>query len=294
MSRRPAMSVAFAIVEVISIMNGRRDAAFLNFWNRDLPRFAGEGDLYHGAYGYRLRSNFGFDQLERAYQTLRDNPESRQVVLGIWDPRIDFPDEHGKPVSPDIPCNICSSLKVRGGKLEWLQVMRSNDLFKGLPYNLIQFTTLQEVMAGWLGLELGSYNHISDSLHLYEEEYELALGYEAGDVVLNPDDLRLPKTESDAVWSEMGRRVDELVAADVPPSRLRELSTLPSYPQGYQNLMCVIVAEAARRRRNVDLAAELMAACTNPVLTRLWSQWSARKKVPTPSDQPTFTKAESA
>lgn len=45
--------------------------------------------------------------------------------------------------------------------------MRSNDVHRGLPYNVVQFTTLQEVMAGWLGLEVGGYHHWSDSLHLY-------------------------------------------------------------------------------------------------------------------------------
>jgi hypothetical protein len=61
------------------------------------------------------------------------------------------------------------------------------------------------------------------------------------------DDLRLPKTQSDAVWSEMERRVDELLKADVPPRRLRELSR----SEGYQNLLRVVAAEAARRRRIV-------------------------------------------
>jgi thymidylate synthase len=72
--------------------------------------------------------------------------------------------------------------------------MRSNDLFKGLPYNLIQFTTLQEIIAGWLRIEVGSYNHISDSLHLYESEFQDALAYEPAEQTCNEDDLRLPST----------------------------------------------------------------------------------------------------
>ncbi len=48
--------------------------------------------------------------------------------------------------------------------------MRSNDHFRGLPHNLIQFTTVQEVLAGWLGISLGSYHHYSDSLHVYESD----------------------------------------------------------------------------------------------------------------------------
>jgi thymidylate synthase len=134
-SRTPALSVAFSIVEVIGILNGRRDSGYLNYFNADLPKYAGTGPEYHGAYGFRLRKNVGFDQLLRASNALTANSEGRQVVLQIWDAKVDFPSDDGKPVAEDIPCNICSMLKVRNGKLEWSQIMRSNDVFRGLPCN---------------------------------------------------------------------------------------------------------------------------------------------------------------
>jgi thymidylate synthase len=98
-SRTPALSVAFSIVEVIGILNGRRDSEYLNFFNPLLPRFAGEVPEYHGAYGFRLRRNLGFDQLQRASEALRANPEGRQIVLQIWDAKLDFPSEDGAPIS---------------------------------------------------------------------------------------------------------------------------------------------------------------------------------------------------
>ena len=87
-SRIPALSVAFAVVEVIGILNGRRDSAYLNFFNPLLPNFAGTGAEYHGAYGFRLRSSVGFDQLERASNALKANGDGRQIVLQIWDADI--------------------------------------------------------------------------------------------------------------------------------------------------------------------------------------------------------------
>ena len=131
-ARRPAINPAFAIAETVWILAGRDDSALPNHWNPELPRYTGHGEHYHGAYGHRLRRRFGFDQLERAYLALRNNPVSRQVVLQIWDPNFDFPDEYGQPANQDIPCNVLSMLKVRDGKLEWTQVMRSNDLFTDL------------------------------------------------------------------------------------------------------------------------------------------------------------------
>ena len=88
---------------------------------------------------------------------------------------LDFPSDNGLPVADDIPCNICSMLKVRNGRLEWSQIMRSNDIFLGLPHNFVQFMTLQEVLAGWIGIEPGTYTHFADSLHLYEKNAERRL-----------------------------------------------------------------------------------------------------------------------
>ena len=48
--------------------------------------------------------------------------------------------------------------------------MRSNDVLLGTPYNFVQYTSLQEILAGWLDIGVGSYNHYSDSLHLYERD----------------------------------------------------------------------------------------------------------------------------
>src|SRR5437773_2183491 len=125
-SRQPALNPAFAIAEVVWIVSGRRDSAFLNYWNPKLPQFAGNAKRYHGAYGFRLRRYFGLDQLERAYQALLNNPDTRQVVLQIWDPSTDLPMEDGSPANPDIPCNICAFAKIRNRKLEWTQILRSN------------------------------------------------------------------------------------------------------------------------------------------------------------------------
>src|SRR5262245_53633665 len=92
-SRAPAMNPAFALAEVIWIMCVRDDSAFLNYFNPVLPGFAGRGATYHGAYGYRLRKHFGIDQLDRAFKALSANPDSRQVVLQIWDSPKDIPHE---------------------------------------------------------------------------------------------------------------------------------------------------------------------------------------------------------
>lgn len=285
-SRSPGLSVAFAIVEVIGILNGRRDSGYLNFFNPRLPKFAGNGSLYHGAYGFRLRENVGFDQLDRAYQALRSNPDGRQVVLQIWDSSKDFPTSSGAPVAPDIPCNVCSMLKVRNNRLEWVQVMRSNDLFKGLPYNFVQFTTLQEVMAGWIGVDLGSYSHFSDSLHVYDNEIDLAFGSFRRPAPPNGDSLALPKDASDAIWAEMNHRVDKLVTGALSDEEFSRMGILDGAPQAFTNLMSIVVADSARRRGRIEVAQSAADCCTNPLLKMLWARWVEWKKSPRPEIGP--------
>ena len=56
-SRIPALNPAFALAEIIWIVNGSNDAEIINYWNPALPKYAGIHKNYHGAYGFRLRKS---------------------------------------------------------------------------------------------------------------------------------------------------------------------------------------------------------------------------------------------
>ena len=280
-ARRPAINPAFAIVETVWILAGREDSALPNHWNPELPKYTGLGELYPGAYGHRLRHRFGLDQLERAYLALSNKPESRQVVLQIWDSGTDLPDEKGEPANPDIPCNVLSMLKVRDSKLEWTQVMRSNDLFRGAPYNFVQFTVLQEVMAGWLGLEVGSYDHLSDSLHVYEDDFGSLKGFDGkAEVVPSTDSLRLPREESDVAFAMVERRLDAMTEDGLTEERMQELSRDDSLPEAFSNLLSVVAADSARRRGWTVLSKALVEQCTNDALVQACERWLSRIGTP--------------
>lgn len=188
---------AFAFVEVLWILAGGNNVKYLEFWNPRMKMFAQDNGMLYGAYGHRLGAgDFWFDaewdeaidealyiynpyqgevnQLLNAYDALKDKPNSRQIILQIWNYMTDLPnyDEGGDERAKDIPCNLMSHLLVRGGKLHWLQVMRSNDAVWGWPYNLIQWTFLQEIMSGWLGLDMGPFVLLSDSFHTYQKHWD--------------------------------------------------------------------------------------------------------------------------
>jgi len=281
-SRRPPLNPAFALAEVIWILNGCNDAAFLNFWNRRLPQFAGASPTYHGAYGHRLRSHFGIDQIVRAVGALRANPDSRQIALQIFDPSVDLPGSDGVPASADVPCNVTSLLKVRSGRLDWFQVMRSNDLFLGLPHNLVQFTTLQEVLAGWIGVEVGEYHQVSDSLHLYDDHLgSVVESLEHGEVPGPHSSASLSTSLEDglAAISSLIDKARILTEPGLDKRTLHGLVERAVLPDEYWNWLFILGAESARRRGWHAEAVSLVASCSNEVLKASWLAWLARMTV---------------
>ena len=62
---------------------------------------------------------------------------------------------------------------IRDDKLQLVANMRSSDLVLGISYDVPAFTFLQELMARELGIEVGTYIHVSNSLHVYEKHFDL-------------------------------------------------------------------------------------------------------------------------
>ncbi|MCE9620181.1 MAG: thymidylate synthase [Planctomycetes bacterium] len=270
------MNIAFAIAEVVQILAGADDVPFLEHWFPVYGKFVGGGARAAGAYGARLRGRWGFDQLGRAAAVLSANGETRQVVLSIWNPPDDLPSDDGIARSGDVPCNVLSCLRLVHGRLHWLQTCRSNDLFRGLPYNLVQFTFIQEVIAGWLGVELGSYSHAISSLHAYTDALK--------EFTIDPDppplfesaDIRLPRNEAESAWRALYRLAVELTSCDHS-----QLVRLPSI-RSASGLGClepmywILVAEDARRRGLRDESNEAASQSRDDALAIMWRRWLGR------------------
>ena len=175
----------FQLAEGLWILLGRADVEWLEKYNKNMKNFSDDGVYFNAPYGERLRfwgRNLAsgevfnpIDQLYDAYLKLKDDKDTRQAFASIGDPRYDHY-AYLKNGGKDIACNREFTFKIRDNKLDITVFNRSNDLSWGLfGANLNQFATIQEMMASWLGLEVGTYTHISDSLHEYLEDY----GYKA-------------------------------------------------------------------------------------------------------------------
>ena len=278
-SRCPPINPAFTIVDTFWVLSGRRDSKFINYWNKRLPKFAGSGKYYYGAYGYRLRNNLNIDQINKAYYALKNDNSSRQIVLQIWDPIKDLPYKNGKPRNKDIPCNLLSMLKIRDNKLEWMQIVRSNDMFLGVPQDLPQFTTIQEIICGWLDIELGTYSHLSDSLHIYERDYKkIEKQTTHFELETNRDSLRLPKKAFDKTLNNICCNIWELTKKQLSEKAIIKLINSNKYSKGYNNLFLIVASEAARKRKYDKLVDSIISECSNPILLQIWKRWETRVK----------------
>lgn len=172
------INVFFLLVEAIWIVLGRKDVETLVNFNSNMKNYSDDGETFHAPYGFRLRhwgirtedkyqdgitTSQGIDQVINAIKLLTENPNTRQVVMSIWNPNFDLGVK-----TKDIPCNDMVMLKIRDGKLITTIQNRSNDLHWGLPTNIFQFSFLTEIMAKCLGITLGTQTHNSQSLHVYE------------------------------------------------------------------------------------------------------------------------------
>jgi thymidylate synthase len=248
----------------------------LNYFNPKLPRYAGKGAAYHGAYGYRLRKHFGIDQLERTYKVLSADRDSRQVLLQIWDGAEDLPCEDGVPRTDDIPCNVASLIKVREGRLEWAQIMRSNDLVLGLPHNIVHLSSLREVLSGWLGVGPGSYHYFADSLHLYERDSPVSDRIAPRLLRSNVESIALPKATSErsfSVLADLGDRLSSPTAdAEEALAAFRSVDLDPAF----RSWAAILTADALRRRKAFGIMDSVMRDCPNGCLASMFERWLRR------------------
>ena len=154
---------AFAVAETAWILSGS-DAPWIYQYNERLAEYADDGRLM-GAYGPRLRRWHGStDQLAQVLRTLTEDPGTRRAVIQLYDPEADTQGHK------DVPCTLGYRFFLRDGRLHMHTTMRSQDLWLGFCYDIFTATILQELLAGWLGAELGSYLLSIDSLHLYTRD----------------------------------------------------------------------------------------------------------------------------
>lgn len=151
-------------VEACQLLSGTSDPKLVIAIGPQFANYAEDNGLFHGAYGLRTK-----DQYEPVIERLKEDPDTRQAVVTIWNPQLDL-----MPSKRDYPCTILHQFRIRDNKLNMSVYMRSNDVWLGAAYDFFQFTRVQIAIASVLGIKPGRYTHHVGSLHIYEKHYESA------------------------------------------------------------------------------------------------------------------------
>ena len=115
-------------------------------------------------YNERLWKN---RQLEKIVNRLKEDHDSRQLWVNIWDPNTD-PDCLGG-VSR-VPCSLGYGFQFRDGKLNMHYLMRSCDFVTHFCNDAYLAIKLLEWVAYQAGLEVGNFTHTMFSLHVYSKD----------------------------------------------------------------------------------------------------------------------------
>lgn len=158
------------VAEQLWFLLGENDPDWLRPYTKIWDDFI-EEDGKVTSYGYRWRKHFGRDQLSELIKHLSEKPTSRHGVVIAWDPTSDG--LTGKP-RKNVPCLFAFTLNIIGGKLCMHNIIRSNDIFLGLPHDVAGFALLQHIIAQELNVPVGTYSHSISNAHLYSDQYESA------------------------------------------------------------------------------------------------------------------------
>lgn len=168
-------NVFASIAETLWMLAGRDDLDWLERYIPQCKKWSDDGKTWRAAYGPRLRSWYinqfeTVDQIAEVVKKLTDDPETRQAVISIWDPAEDWVED-----SKDYPCNNWLHFIIRDNKLHLNVSIRSNDLIYGFSHNdFFSWSVLLQLMAHWVGVEVGNIVWNATSLHIYKQHYEKA------------------------------------------------------------------------------------------------------------------------
>lgn len=212
------ISVPVAAAEALQLVGGFSDPASMLKVSPHFSVFL-DGGVFHAPYGPRIAP-----QLPKALARLVADPDTRQAHVAVWDVMQDLYTD----TTRDYPCTTAMQFMIRDGKLDLHVHMRANDGWRGFPYDVFQFTQLQQAAAHFLNRPVGNYYHNATSFHLYEDNWDMVAGLESSSQV----SLTGVAPTRPAKWSDVQDRARELFYGAA------------NYPVGGEHVM----NEALRRR----------------------------------------------
>ena len=177
--------------ELLLFIKGDTNVKYLQdngvrIWNEWADQNGDLGPVY--GHQWRNWNSDDIDQLKEVIKTLKNNPDSRRMLISAWNPSV-LPDNsasfsenvaNGKAALP--PCHAFFQFYVSNGKLSCQLYQRSADIFLGVPFNIASYALFTLMMAQVCGYEAGEFIHTFGDAHIYSNHYdqlELQLSREA-------------------------------------------------------------------------------------------------------------------
>ena len=163
----------------INIWNGNTSREFLD--SRGLNEYE-EGDMgetygfnfrhYGGEYKgcqHKYKHTDGFDQLENAIYLIKTNPESRRIIINLWNPYTNH-----KAALPSCLCWYQFYVNTVDNELNLLINIRSSDFFLANNWNVCTGALLVHLICSLDGIDLypGDLTVISGDTHIYKTHIE--------------------------------------------------------------------------------------------------------------------------
>lgn len=123
-----------------------------------------EGEFDY-TYSERLNEYAG---IVRIITELEDNPDSRQLILSVWNP-MDISYIGG---IRRVPCSIYYQFLYRNGQLDIIYNQRSADAYTHFGNDVWQAWHLMKYVAEQVGIQPGYLYHNIGSLHVYHKDIE--------------------------------------------------------------------------------------------------------------------------
>jgi thymidylate synthase len=245
LSRTEARGRLFsALGETCWYLSRGNDARFIAYYIEYYRQLGDKEDVW-GGYGTRLFNSDGFDQVHYVIDKLRATPDSRQAVIQIFDC-----DDVASP-HDDVPCTCVLQYLVRGGVLDSIVYMRSNDVRTGLPHDLFAFTMLQELIARSVGIDPGTHTHVVGSYHLYESDLAAARAFLDEGWQSN---TQMPSMPTGDPWDDVSHLLDverAIRSGDGDPMRVRFSGT--PYWADLERLLAIFSLWKSHRLDEVEL-----------------------------------------
>lgn len=132
--------------------------------------WAAEDGSLGPVYGHQWRywkdyQGGSIDQISKAVDTLRRDPNSRRNVVSAWNVA-------DLPQMALSPCHCLFQFFVADGKLSCQLYQRSADMFLGVPFNIASYALLTHLVAGAAGLDVGDFVHTFGDVHIYQNHFE--------------------------------------------------------------------------------------------------------------------------